>query len=262
MPRPLRPRLAGFTLVELLVVIGIIAVLISLLLPALQKARLAALDVTCKSNIRQVAMGLHMYAANFKGQVPLGHVHWQLQWNYPAYTPSEKLVMLGHLYESRVLTNQLVYYCPLNGSPSLQPGPTTGTPAAGGPTPWTPGRVPSLHTLLSYVPRPAPGRNAIAQPDLAWSWSTYWITTGESGTTMPPRLPRLHRLRNRAILADSVGSANHVILHIKPVNSAFSDGSVRSINTNAIRNLASSLGPFGTGNNETIMRMWEEMDRW
>jgi prepilin-type N-terminal cleavage/methylation domain-containing protein/prepilin-type processing-associated H-X9-DG protein len=63
-------RLA-FTLVELLVVIGIIAVLISILLPALGMARRHAQDVVCESNFRQFGMAIQMFANNNQGFLPI-----------------------------------------------------------------------------------------------------------------------------------------------------------------------------------------------
>jgi prepilin-type N-terminal cleavage/methylation domain-containing protein/prepilin-type processing-associated H-X9-DG protein len=65
-----RSRKNGFTLVELLVVIGIIALLISILLPALHKAREAALELTCESNLRQIGMGIQTYADQNRGELP------------------------------------------------------------------------------------------------------------------------------------------------------------------------------------------------
>lgn len=60
----------GFTLVELLVVIGIIALLISILIPALSKARGAALTAQCLSNQRQNALAVTMYVTESKGYLP------------------------------------------------------------------------------------------------------------------------------------------------------------------------------------------------
>src|SRR3954471_23502774 len=62
----------AFTLVELLVVIGIIAVLISILIPTLGKAREASKRTMCLSNLRQIHQMLLIYASTNKDQIPLG----------------------------------------------------------------------------------------------------------------------------------------------------------------------------------------------
>ncbi len=65
-----RQRIRAFTLVELLVVIGIISILIAMLLPALNAARAAAQATACASNMRQIALAARMYANENGGRVP------------------------------------------------------------------------------------------------------------------------------------------------------------------------------------------------
>lgn len=104
----------GFTLVELLVVISIIAILIAILLPALTRARAAAQQVACGSNLRQIYLGLLSYSNEFKGW--LMPIQGPADNNWPTW--SEYLTIQGQVgpanwtAPANYIKNRKVLICP------------------------------------------------------------------------------------------------------------------------------------------------------
>jgi prepilin-type N-terminal cleavage/methylation domain-containing protein/prepilin-type processing-associated H-X9-DG protein len=105
-------RRKGFTLVELLVVIGIIALLIAILMPALSRAREQANQVKCLSNMRQIGMAFMMYAGDNK-QRPPGPAVADLQDNW-IYWHTGRQLKDGMIqqYINKDSTNEEIYRCP------------------------------------------------------------------------------------------------------------------------------------------------------
>jgi len=148
-----RPTARGFTLVELLVVIGIIAVLVGILLPTLGRARAAANKVNCQSNLRQLGVASMMYVNVWKGTItmdripdPTDPVNKELQLWYSALRPylgKKEASVQSNVNGSMVADSAKIFVCPSDptfggksdegagGAYAIQTDPTFGSSKSG-----------------------------------------------------------------------------------------------------------------------------------
>ncbi len=227
-PKTIRER-CGFTLVELLVVIGIIAVLISILLPALNRARDAAQRVSCLSNLRQVATVLRFYANDNRDYVPIGYRN-NTKWAAYAIRTSRTVFifpgdppglyqLFGRVYLAGYIKDSKWLYCPTERDTRWQ----FNTPDNA----WPPEAQLSEFVRAGYNLRPV----------IDWGQKNYPVAGG-----LPTSWPKLNDLRSKAIVSDFVAHSGNVRQrHKRGVNFARADGSGSWVEYEKFRTLIEDL---------------------
>lgn len=246
----MRNKRNAFTLVELLVVIGIIAVLISMLLPALSRAREASRRVACLSNLRQMHLLVTTYANTYKDAAPLGYFSGLRQYNNglsmydPANPTRPKYMSFGLFIPAGLLngSNYKILNCPSAKANRV----TVGTPENPWPVTIAPVASGEPHIMGGYNVRPG---------------------TSFDISVNPPKygaLPKLYRWRSKAIISDRlVFNASLVYQHVRGVNALYQNGSARWVDAKAFKaelQTSTTLGYVTAANNSILTPNYPKPD--
>jgi prepilin-type N-terminal cleavage/methylation domain-containing protein/prepilin-type processing-associated H-X9-DG protein len=287
MSKAISLRRSGFTLVELLVVIGIIALLISILLPSLNKARESAKRTQCLSNLRQIGVFLNMYANQFKQQVPLGFVSSGSTVaaagnNYflseasstPDADPPKKVryvglglfIKQGYVREGSTAAGgtALMFYCPSFGGDQFH-----GFNSISNKWP------PSLQSVrCTYSSRNSTDNihaiaGTFATDSVCWTYKSgapffpIKLTNGTNFSSPAVEQPmlRLNRLKRKAVVADIMASADRLTGgHKTGGNVLYADGSAHWVLAGVFQPVLNQGNLFDGTGNWAMDATWNALD--
>ena len=230
----------GFTLVELLVVIGIIAILIGILLPTLSRAREASKKTVCLSNMRQLSDYLKLYAVAYKDAMPIGFMDqkafsYLINWNNNNGT---KVSQMGLLVEAGLLKDPKTFYCPSEEDPEFRYNPNPEGGFSENPWPFKT-TIGGPHSRLGFSARPIANWPSSTGSNINPTGAPY--TPAESGFWLPGdgrgnvAMPRFAKLANVAVLADTIDGKKRVLRrHKTGINVLYGNGGAHWVPLSAI----------------------------
>ena len=256
----------GFTLIELLVVVSIIALLVSILLPALAKAREQAKRVMCSSNIKQLYLGIEMYGEAYNGMMPYhcaadarsvkvyGTNYYEPYKTYSIRHKNEpwndKVQGLGRLFLMS-LTEVKSYFCP---SMRLS---AYAFPKMSKTAPYNDDSTFQLENnqWINDAPPVLPGRSNYLYRAGDFDGVKVHAYVGSPTRKVTLKLDRIGR--DRALISDlwsAVSTFPYSIAHDAGINIGYSDGHVGY-------SWVPDFGVIDDSDWPTIMRFWDLMDR-
>ncbi|MEM0914132.1 MAG: type II secretion system protein [Planctomycetota bacterium] len=238
-------RRCGFSLIELLVVVSIVALLIGVLLPTLSAARSTATDTLCRANLRTVGQLVTMYADAHNEQLPIGYRGGRKQWNTMVYSGfADRFSLFGVVYRDGLMpegSSAEAFYCPAETAP----GQSYDTDV----NPWPPGASGSTSpsTQGGYGLRPVVDFNGISPDGL-----TEYPTAG---------FARVTDFYDEALIADTVNLPERVdSRHQTGVNTLYADWAVRWVERDAFDAPLAASPTVNNSFNANMDAIWQALD--